>query len=126
MGQICDMGTISERTAAVEDRAVPGHRDGDLIMDKHKTATRTLAERWSCFVTFILLPDSHGADAVLVVREATVERWPEHLCESLTRDQGEEMARECQVFCVGGAGLVTLPPFCSVRVPGSRGTWLGK
>jgi IS30 family transposase len=75
-GQIRDMVMISQRPAAVEDRAVPGHWEGDLIMGKNKTAIGTLVERWSRYVMLFGLPDGKDAEAVRVALEATVKRLP--------------------------------------------------
>ena len=75
-GQIRDMVMISERPAAVEDRAVPGHWEGDLIMGTGKTAIGTLVERWSRYVMLFGLPDGNTAEAVRVALAATVQRLP--------------------------------------------------
>ena len=75
-GQMVDPVMISERPAAVEDRAVPGHWEGDLIMGKRQTAIGTLVERWSRYVMLFPLPDGHTAEAVRVALEATVQRLP--------------------------------------------------
>ncbi|MCJ7780505.1 MAG: IS30 family transposase, partial [Acidimicrobiia bacterium] len=92
-GQIVDPVMISQRPADVEDRAVPGHWEGDLIMGKRQTAIGTLVERWSRYVMLFPLPDGHTAQAVRIALEATVQRLPEHLWQSLTWDQGKEMAQ---------------------------------
>jgi IS30 family transposase len=92
-GQIRDMVMISEHPAAVEDRAVPGHWEGDLIMGKRQTAIGTLVERSSRYVMLFPLPDGHTAEAVRVALAETVQRLPEHLWKSLTWDQGKEMAQ---------------------------------
>ena len=65
-GQIRDMVMISERPAEVEDRAVPGHWEGDLLMGKRQTAIGTLVERWSRYVMLFPLPDGNTAEAVRV------------------------------------------------------------
>jgi transposase, IS30 family len=71
-GQIRDMVMISERHAAVKDRAAPGHWEGDLIIGKGNTAIGTLVERWSRYVMLFPLPDGNTADAVRIALEATV------------------------------------------------------
>ena len=63
---------ISGRPAEVEDRAVPGHREGDLLMGKRQTAIGGLVERWSRYVMLFALPDGNTAEAVRVAFAATV------------------------------------------------------
>ncbi len=91
-GQIRDMVMISERPAEVEDRAVPGHWEGDLLMGSRQTAIGTLVERWSRYVMLFGLPQGNTAEAVRDALTETVQRLPDHLWESLTWDQGKEMA----------------------------------
>ena len=103
-GQIRDMVMISERPPEVEDRAVPGHWEGDLIMGKAKTSIGTLVERQSRYVMLFQIPDNK-AESVRVALTDTVKRLPEHLWKSLTWDQGTEMALDAAGRTEGVAKL---------------------
>jgi IS30 family transposase len=117
-GQIVDPVMISERPAAVEDRAVPGHWEGDLLMGRRQTAIGTLVERWSRYVMLFGLPDGHSAEAVRVALAATVQQLPEHLWQSLTWDQGKEMAQHAQFTIDTGVQVY----FCDPKSPWQRGS----
>jgi IS30 family transposase len=117
-GQIRDKVMISERPAEVEDRAVPGHWEGDLLMGKRQTAIGTLVERWSRYVMLFPLPDGNTAEAVRVALSETVQRLPEHLWASLTWDQGKEMAQHVEFTVDTGVQVY----FCDPNSPWQRGT----
>ena len=117
-GQIRDMVMISERPTEVEDRAVPGHWEGDLLMAKRQTAIGTLVECWSRYVMLFALPDGNTAEAVRDALTATVQRLPEHLWQSLTWDQGKEMAQHAQFSVDTGIEVF----FCDPNSPWQRGT----
>ncbi len=117
-GRIVDPVMISERPAEVEDRAVPGHWEGDLLMGKRQTAIGTLVERWSRYVMLFGLPNGHSAEAVRNALAETVQQLPEHLWQSLTWDQGKEMAQHAQfTIDTGVQGY-----FCDPRSPWQRGS----
>ena len=117
-GQIRDMVMISERPAEVEDRAVPGHWEGDLLMGRRQTAIGTLVERRSRYVMLFALPDGNTAEAVRDALTTTVQRLPQHLWQSLTWDQGKEMAQHVQFSVDTGVDVY----FCDPQSPWQRGT----
>ena len=117
-GHIVDKVMISERPAEVQDRAVPGHWEGDLLMGRKQTAIGTLVERWSRYVMLFPLPDGNTAEAVRVALAATVQRLPEQLWKSLTWDQGKEMAQHVQFTVDTGVQVY----FCDPRSPWQRGS----
>jgi IS30 family transposase len=117
-GQIREPVMISERPAEAEDRAVPGHWEGDLLMGKRMTAIGTLVERATRYVMLFPLPDGNTAEAVRTALVQTIQRLPEHLWRSLTWDQGKEMAEHAQFTVDTGVQVY----FCDPKSPWQRGS----
>ncbi len=113
------MVMISDRPAEVEDRAVPGHWEGDLITGTlNKSAIITLVERSTRYVMLGHLPGDHSAEAVRDVLVDLIGTLPEHLRGSLTWDQGAEMAGHKQFKIATGVPVY----FCDPASPWQRGS----
>jgi IS30 family transposase len=117
-GQLTNMVMISERPADVDDRAVPGHWEGDLIFGRRMTAIGTLVERWSRYVMLVALPDGHSAEAVRAALTAKITTLPAALRQSLTWDQGKEMADHVRFSVDTGVQVY----FCDPKSPWQRGS----
>ncbi len=111
---------ISERPPEVEDRAVPGHWEGDLVMGStaSNTAVGTLVERASGFLLLVHLPHGHGTLAVQEALVAKMLTLDEQLRRSLTWDQGCEMAHHQAIAEATGLEIY----FCDPHSPWQRGS----
>jgi len=116
-GLIVDAVSIRERPAEVEDRAVPGHWEGDLIAGSNNTHIATLVERQS---RFTMLVKVKGKDTQSVVKALTkqVQRLPAELRKSLTWDRGFEMAAHKEFTIATDVQVY----FCDPSSPWQRGT----
>ena len=118
--RIPDMVMISQRPAEVDDRAVPGHWEGDLIMGStaSNSAVGTLVERVTGFVMLLHLPDGHRALAVQQALVAKMLNLDEQLLRSLTWDQGHELTNHVAIKAETGMDIY----FCDPHSPWQRGT----
>jgi IS30 family transposase len=133
-GFVTDEVMIIQRPAEAEDRAVPGHWEGDLILGLDRSAIGTLVERASRFTMLLHLPPvgdrdaprinngppvtGHGAEAVRDAIAAAIGELPEQLRRSLTWDQGAEMAEHAKLKVDSGVQVY----FCDPQSPWQRGT----
>jgi len=118
-GSIPDKIMISERPAEVEDRAVPGHWEGDLIIGKNgDSQIGTLVERATRYVMLLHLPNGRNAEAVRNAMTETIRTLPEHLWKTITWDQGVEMAQHAQFSIDTGIDIY----FCDPHSPWQRGS----
>ncbi len=131
---VTDEVMISQRPAAAEDRAVPGHWEGDLILGLGSSAIGTLVERSSRFTMLLHLPPmdgregpkvkngpaltGHGAEAVRDAIADAIGELPDQLRRSLTWDQGAEMAQHAKLRIDTGLEVY----FCDPQSPWQRGT----
>ena len=111
-GRIPDMINISERPAEANDRAVPGHWEGDLIIGRNgKSAVGTLVERSTRYVILLHLANNHNAATVRDAMTAAISTLPEHLAKSVTWDQGKEMSQHAQFTIDTGIDVYFCDPY---------------
>jgi IS30 family transposase len=116
-GQIVDAISIRERPAEVEDRAIPGHWEGDLIAGSHQSYIATLVERQSRF-TMLVKVDGKSSSTVVKALTKQIRHLPKELRKSLTWDRGLEMAQHRDFTIATDVDVY----FCDPRSPWQRGT----
>lgn len=116
-GQIIDAVSIRDRPASVEDRALPGHWEGDLISGSKNSHIATLVERHS---RFVMLVQVAGKDTTSVVGALVrqVKTLPDGVIQSLTWDRGGELAQHKKFTLATDVAMY----FCDPRSPWQRGT----
>jgi IS30 family transposase len=118
-GKIRDMVNISERPKEAEDRAVPGFWEGDLIIGRgNKSQIATLVERTTRFVLLVKIPYDRNAERVAALLARKMQTLPEFLRNSVTWDQGKEMARHADFTIRTGMPVY----FCDPHSPWQRGS----
>ncbi|MPV71800.1 IS30 family transposase [Burkholderia sp. BE17] len=116
-GRICDTVPISERPATVDDRAIPGHWEGDLLFGSANSQIATLVERQSRFVMLVKVA-SKDTETVINALIRHAGKLPHELYKSLTWDRGKEMADHTR-FTVATDIKVY---FCDPQSPWQRGS----
>ena len=117
-GKLCGMVLISERPPAVDERAVPGHWEGDLLLGGRTSAIATLVERQTRYCQLVALPDGSGAVEVCEALKQSITTLPAQLRRSLTWDQGSEMSAHRRFSVESGVVVY----FCDPRSPWQRGS----
>ena len=118
-GQIQGAISISERPAEVEDRALPGHWEGDLLMGKNgRSAIGTLVERTTRYLILLHLAADFSAEAVERAMIEATQRLPQDLWKTLTWDRGFEMRNHARISIATDLEIY----FCDPSSPWQRGT----
>ena len=117
LGQIKDAVSIRERPPAVEDRAIPGHWEGDLIAGSRNSFIATLVERHSRYVILAKVPNKDTGSVVTALIKQT-QKLPHELRRSLTWDRGKELADHWRLALATDIDVY----FCDPHSPWQRGT----
>jgi IS30 family transposase len=117
LGQITDAISISERPASVEDRAIPGHWEGDLIGGSKNSYIATLVERHSRYVMLIKVANKDTESVVSALIRHT-QKLPGELYQSLTWDRGKELADHQRLAMATDIEIY----FCDPQSPWQRGS----
>ncbi|NDO79198.1 IS30 family transposase [Kocuria indica] len=118
-GRIPGMVMLSQRPAEADDRAVPGHWEGDLILGQgSRSAVGTLVERSTRMTLLLHLPDGKSAEQVEAAMREAVSKLPSSLARTITWDQGAEMAKHAAFTTATGIPIY----FCDPHSPWQRGS----
>jgi IS30 family transposase len=117
-GRISDAVSISERPASAEDRAVPGHWEGDLLCGSHNSQIVTLVERQTRYVMLVKVAYKDSETVVNALIQHALFRLPQELYKSLTWDRGSELAEHKRFKLATDIQVY----FCDPRTPWQRGS----
>ena len=118
-GRIPGMVMLSERPAEADDRAVPGHWEGDLILGEgSRSAVGTLVERSTRMTLLLHLPDGKSAEQVEAAMRDAISKLPSSLARTITWDQGAEMSKHAAFTTATGIPIY----FCDPHSPWQRGS----
>jgi transposase, IS30 family len=118
-GRIPGMVMLSERPAEADDRAAPGHWEGDLILGEgSRSAVGTLVERSTRMTLLLHLPDGKSAEQVEAAMREAIARLPASMARTITWDQGAEMSKHAEFTMATGIPIY----FCDPHSPWQRGS----